>query len=127
MREPEEAFRLWALAIIHHAAGRRAESDAALQELIAKYQTDAAYQVAEVYAARGEADLAFEWLERAYAQRDPGLSADEDRPLLALAARRSAVGRLPAQDGARGLKICERRLRPFGPASRLPKNQLAVD
>ena len=71
-REPDEAFRLWALAIIEHAAGRRSESDTALQELIAKYQTDCAYQIAEVYGARGEADLAFDWLERAYAQRDPG-------------------------------------------------------
>jgi hypothetical protein len=25
------------------------------------------------YAYRGETDLAFEWLERAYVQRDPGL------------------------------------------------------
>jgi serine/threonine-protein kinase len=29
-----------------------------------------AYQIAEVHAFRGEDDLAFEWLERAYAQRD---------------------------------------------------------
>jgi len=29
---------------------------------------------AEVYARRGEVDRAFEWLERAYAQRDSGLS-----------------------------------------------------
>jgi adenylate cyclase len=27
-----------------------------------------------VHAFRGEADLAFEWLERAYDQRDPGVS-----------------------------------------------------
>jgi TolB-like protein/tetratricopeptide (TPR) repeat protein len=74
LREPDEAFGLPATAIIHHVAGRRAESDAALQELIAKYEMNSAYQVAEVYAARGEADLAFEWLDRAYAQRDPGLT-----------------------------------------------------
>ena len=102
-REPDEAFRLWALAIIEHAAGRRAESDAALRELIAKYQTDSAYQIAEVYGARGEADPAFEWLERAYVQRDGGLSETKIEPSFALAARRSAVGRLPAQDGSRGL------------------------
>jgi TolB-like protein/Tfp pilus assembly protein PilF len=82
LREPDEARRLWALAIIHHAAGRRAESDAALQELIAKYEIDSAYQVAEVYAARGEADLAFEWLERAYAQRDGGLAEMKTDPRL---------------------------------------------
>ena len=74
-------WRFWAQAIIHHAAGRHAESEAALQELIAKHQVNAAYQVAEVYAARGEVDLAFAWLERAYVQRDPGLSFMKIEPL----------------------------------------------
>ena len=74
MREPEEAFRLWALAIVHHALGRATESDEALRELIEKYAEDGAYQIAEVHAVRGEADAAFEWLERAYAQRDSGLA-----------------------------------------------------
>jgi TolB-like protein len=82
LREPEEWARLWALPIIHHTAGRRAESDAALQELIAKHQAQSAYQVADVHAARGEADLAFEWLERAYDQRDPGLSGMKIDPRL---------------------------------------------
>lgn len=47
---------------------------AALQELIEKYSEDSAYQIAEVYAVRGEVDRAFDWLERAYAQRDGGLT-----------------------------------------------------
>jgi adenylate cyclase len=34
----------------------------------------AAYQIAETYAWRGEIDRAFDWLERAYVRRDPGLS-----------------------------------------------------
>ena len=33
-----------------------------------------AYQIAQVYAWRGENDKAFEWLERAYRQRDGGLT-----------------------------------------------------
>lgn len=65
---------LWAVALIEFAASRRTESDTALQELIAKYQTHSAYQAAEVYGARGDADLAFDWLERAYVQRDGGLT-----------------------------------------------------
>ncbi|NOT33023.1 MAG: hypothetical protein HOP12_02515 [Candidatus Eisenbacteria bacterium] len=32
------------------------------------------YQIAQVYAERGESDAAFEWLELAYANRDSGLS-----------------------------------------------------
>jgi len=73
-REPHPLFRLWAIAIVAGALGRAAESDAALRELIEKFGEDGAYQIAEVYGARGEADPAFEWLHRAFAQRDPGLS-----------------------------------------------------
>lgn len=58
--EPIEVYRLWAAAILHDAVGRRAESEAALQELIAKYAGDAAAQIATVFAGRGEADAAFE-------------------------------------------------------------------
>jgi hypothetical protein len=38
--------------------------------------------IAEVYAYRGEADRAFEWLERAHAQRDGGLAETKGDPLL---------------------------------------------
>jgi tetratricopeptide (TPR) repeat protein len=72
-REPEEQFRLWALAILHHSLGRPTESEAALQELIEKHAAEAAVQIAQVYAARGEVDPAFQWLERAHVQRDGGL------------------------------------------------------
>ena len=80
--EPEEWYRLYASAIIHHAAGRRAESDAALQELIANHAAECAYQVAEVYAACGGVDRAFEWLDRAYDQRDAGIVQMKLDPLL---------------------------------------------
>ena len=73
MQEPEEAWRVHALAIIHQSAGRRAESDEALGKFAGKYAQIAAYQIAEVHAMRGENDLAFEWLERARVQRDPGV------------------------------------------------------
>ena len=72
--EPHELFRLWALAIVQHALGHAPDSDAALREMIEKHAETAAYQVAEVCGARGEADAAFEWLERAYVERDAGLS-----------------------------------------------------
>jgi TolB-like protein/Tfp pilus assembly protein PilF len=61
---------------------RVAESDAALDELIKNYAETAAYQVAQVYAYRGDKDKAFEWLERARRQRDPGLAALRKDPLL---------------------------------------------
>ena len=55
---------------MHHALGHTAESDAAREELIQKCAEHGAYQIAEAHAARGEVDPAFEWLERASAQRD---------------------------------------------------------
>lgn len=72
----DEAFRLHGTALAQYAAGRRAEADAALHRLEAQYANDCAYQIAEVYAARGDADRAFEWLDRAYEQRDGALPAD---------------------------------------------------
>jgi adenylate cyclase len=58
------------------------ESDAALAELIKNDAETAAYQVAEVYAYRGDKDKAFEWLERARRQRDPGLAGLSKDPFL---------------------------------------------
>src|SRR6266702_3115664 len=58
------------------------ESDAALAELTAKDSETAAYQIAEAYAYRGDKDHAFEWLERARRQRDPGLAGLRRDPLL---------------------------------------------
>ena len=69
-------------AIAYHALGREKESDAALQELITKHHTNAAYQIAEVYAFRNQPDEAFDWLDRAYAQRDGGLIETKVDPLL---------------------------------------------
>jgi tetratricopeptide (TPR) repeat protein len=72
--ESHDVFRNLALAMIHHAEGRAAESDAAVQTLISGFGWTAAYQVAEAFAYRNEVDEAFEWLERAYEQRDPGVT-----------------------------------------------------
>ena len=73
-QEPEEIWRLSGLPLAYHALGRRRDSDAALAAFKSKYGGEMAYQIAEVHAFRGEADLAFEWLERAYAQRDGGVT-----------------------------------------------------
>jgi hypothetical protein len=62
--------------------GHVRESQQALDALIAGYSRQSAYQVAEVYAWRGEKDKAFEWLQRAYQQRDPGLTEIKFSPML---------------------------------------------
>jgi len=82
LHEQSQAFVTFGVALAQHARGHAAESEAALQELIEKSAADAAYQIAEVYAYRGQPDLAFEWLERAYVQRDAGLVLGKVSPLL---------------------------------------------
>ncbi len=69
----DEAFRLFGVSMAEHTLKNPKESERALGQLIGKHAQDAAYQIAEVYAWRGEKDKAFEWLERAYMQRDGGL------------------------------------------------------
>jgi TolB-like protein/Tfp pilus assembly protein PilF len=81
-KEPSEWGKLMGEAMAYHALGREQDSNAALAEFIVKNGTDAAYQVAQVYAFREESEKSFEWLERAYKQRDGGLSAIKTDPLL---------------------------------------------
>jgi hypothetical protein len=80
--EPSEWGKLTGQVLAYHALGRAQDSNAALAKLIAKHDTDSAYQVAEVYAFRGESAKSFEWLERAYNQRDAGLPEVKTDPLL---------------------------------------------
>jgi TolB-like protein/DNA-binding winged helix-turn-helix (wHTH) protein/cytochrome c-type biogenesis protein CcmH/NrfG len=77
-----DEMRLYMYAIAYYALGRQKESDAALSEFITKYHANGAYQIAEVYAFRNQTVEAFEWLERAYAQRDGGLIGTKVDPLL---------------------------------------------
>jgi TolB-like protein len=67
------AFHQAGLAMAHHSLGHAAQSQEALDVLVAKLAQGWAYQIAEVYAWRGERDQAFDWLQRAYTQHDGGL------------------------------------------------------
>jgi tetratricopeptide (TPR) repeat protein len=73
-QEKSEAYRLIGLPMVYHALGRTTESDAALATLIAKFEKDGPYNIAYVYAFRGDADKAFEWLDKAVQYKDPGLA-----------------------------------------------------
>ena len=68
-------YGIQGLSLVYRALGRNEEAEAMLKELIAKDQTHGAYQIAQVYGYWGQADEAFEWLERSYRQRDSGLAA----------------------------------------------------
>jgi TolB-like protein/DNA-binding winged helix-turn-helix (wHTH) protein len=74
--------RAFLYAASYYALGRKKESDAALSEFIDKFHASSAYEIAQVYAFRNQTDKAFEWLDRAYAQRDPSLMSTKIDPLL---------------------------------------------
>jgi adenylate cyclase len=73
--EPDEGYRRYLLALAHFARGDRNAADAALTELIAYGRDQLAYQIAQVYAVRGETNKAFEWLQIAFDNHDTGLLA----------------------------------------------------
>jgi TolB-like protein/DNA-binding winged helix-turn-helix (wHTH) protein len=75
-------YRAHLYALTYYALGRKKESDALLGELMMKYHASNAFEIAMIYAFRNQPDEAFEWLDRAYAQRDPSLMATKVEPLL---------------------------------------------
>ena len=66
--EPDEGYRRFELALAQYVRGDRQAADAALADLIANGRDQLAYQIAEVYAVRGEKDKAFEWLQISFDQ-----------------------------------------------------------
>jgi serine/threonine-protein kinase len=70
--EPNEGYQHFELALAHYVRGDRRAADEALAELIAKDRDFLAYQIAEVYAWRGETDKAFEWLQVSLDNHDTG-------------------------------------------------------
>lgn len=80
-REKDPELRLQGLALAYQALGRKKESDRSVTELVSKFADDP-YVISEVYAFQGEKDRAFEWLEKAYAARDSGLTEIKGDPLL---------------------------------------------
>jgi TolB-like protein/Tfp pilus assembly protein PilF len=78
---PMEWVRLTTTALAQYDLGNVQESNAALDSLVARHATTAAVQVAEVHAWRGDKEKAFEWLDRAHVQRDPGVRFASYNPL----------------------------------------------
>jgi len=79
--EPDENYRRFELALAHYARKDRAAADAALSDLLAN-RVGVAYQIAQVYAARGERDKALEWLQISFDEHDTGTLALLVDPLL---------------------------------------------
>ena len=80
-QDVDEASRLLFIPAVLWAAGRQAEADEALSAMIAQWSDTGSFYVAQNYAYRGDSDLALEWLERAYKQKDAGLIEIIGEPL----------------------------------------------
>jgi TolB-like protein/DNA-binding winged helix-turn-helix (wHTH) protein len=92
-RRPEDALaeialvgydsqRAFLYALAYHAVGRQKESDTALNELMVKDLARSPYWIATVYAFGNRSDQAFEWLDRALAQRADDVIGTGVDPLL---------------------------------------------
>ena len=79
-QESDPDWRAYAIALAHQARGDAKAADEALNALIAGHSNDMSFQIATVYAFRGDADKTFEWLEQAYEKHDPGVMAVVDNP-----------------------------------------------
>ena len=83
LQEEVEGYRVMGLAPIYHDLGMTAESDEAMAVMIEKYAVEGAYNIAFMFAYRGENDLAFEWLEKALQGQDAGLTQINSEPIIA--------------------------------------------
>jgi TolB-like protein/Tfp pilus assembly protein PilF len=72
-QQPPGVYRDMSLAFARQVSGDRSAADSALKTLIEKYANSTAYQIAEVYAMRNDAKATFEWLDRAWSNRDAGI------------------------------------------------------
>jgi TolB-like protein/Tfp pilus assembly protein PilF len=79
-KESHNGFGPLGLAVGFHALGRKAQSAAALEQL-GKFP-EHSYLNAKANAYCGNVDIAFDWLERAFAQRNAGLPGMKREPLL---------------------------------------------
>ena len=76
-------WRAYSYALAYYTLGDVAASDRALAELKAQGAELAAFQIANVYAWRGQKDEAFRWLDTACRMRDGGLAQLQSTPFLA--------------------------------------------
>ena len=71
--ETDPFWKRYSKILALSALERHEEADELLDRMIREEGHRAAYQVAEIHAFRGNSEAAFEWLARAYNQKDGGL------------------------------------------------------
>ena len=62
-RTPVEDYQVWGKALVFHVTGRQEDAEAQLQDYIDRWGREYPDGVASLYAAFGQIELAFEWLE----------------------------------------------------------------
>ena len=77
-QEPDEEYRVKGTAVAMHDLGRQEEFEKLFAELRDRWGEQWPSEVAHVYAWIGEADAAFEWLDKAVEQNEDGLSEQFD-------------------------------------------------
>jgi TolB-like protein/DNA-binding winged helix-turn-helix (wHTH) protein/Tfp pilus assembly protein PilF len=84
MLDPDNSSILLEIATAHALAGRKAEAMKVFHQVqgISKREYVPEYDVAQFYACMGQPDRAFEWLERAFKDRDRTLTGLGVEPLL---------------------------------------------
>jgi TolB-like protein len=80
--EPAGPWQDFALALAAQIGPDRTQADQRLQECITQHAEGWAFQIAQLYALRGEAAPMFQWLDKAWQARDPGMQALLYDPLL---------------------------------------------
>ena len=80
--EIRDGFQVAGRALVYQALGNSERAQDELDRLIALGNVWT-YEIAMVYAYRGEIDEAFAWLERAYDRRDQGLNLIVSDPFMA--------------------------------------------
>ena len=74
-QESDPFWRRYAAILALSAQDEPEQAQPMLQDMIAETGAFAAFQIAEILAFGGDVDGAFDWLGRAYAQRDSGLAS----------------------------------------------------
>jgi TolB-like protein/Tfp pilus assembly protein PilF len=82
LREADDATRLSGSSMVYFTLGRKADSDAALAQMLQSQAERHPFLIAQVYAFRGEPEKALDWLDRAYSQKEVGLEHIEGESTL---------------------------------------------
>ena len=80
-KEVRDGFRTTGRALLFHAMGDTERADEELRALL-ELGITWTYEIAKIYAFRGELDEAFAWLDRALGRRDQGLLIFTGDPFL---------------------------------------------